>query len=203
MNSARCGGCGQTLGAKRHNCPTSVWNKGKRGLQIAWNKGLPSHQHPFFGKTHTPEAREKASRAWTPEMRQRQRDRMLGNQRSKGMTYKHTDAAKKRLSEVHKGSGSPAWKGGVSPLYRRIRASAEFSNWRKAVYERDNYTCQKHLVRGTDLHPHHIFNFADHPSIRFDVDNGITLCAQAHKDFHAKYGKANNTLDQLVAYLAL
>jgi len=37
------------------------WNKGKRGLQEAWNKGLPAEQQPFYGKVHTHESNEKRS----------------------------------------------------------------------------------------------------------------------------------------------
>ena len=28
------------------------WNKGKTGLQIPWNKGLPKESQPFFNKRH-------------------------------------------------------------------------------------------------------------------------------------------------------
>ena len=33
------------------------WNKGKKGLQVAWNKGLPADQQPFYGKSHTDDHR--------------------------------------------------------------------------------------------------------------------------------------------------
>lgn len=36
-----------------------VWNKGKKGLQVAWNKGLPREQQPCFGKIMTVETRRK------------------------------------------------------------------------------------------------------------------------------------------------
>ncbi len=38
--------------AKKGNEP---WNKGKIGVQEAWNKGLPKIQQPFYGKTHKEE----------------------------------------------------------------------------------------------------------------------------------------------------
>jgi len=37
------------------------WNKGKKGLQTAWNKGLPPEQQPFYGKTVSEETRKKIS----------------------------------------------------------------------------------------------------------------------------------------------
>jgi len=39
MNIKRCKKCGVFLAEGKHICRESVWNKGKKGLQIAWNKG--------------------------------------------------------------------------------------------------------------------------------------------------------------------
>lgn len=104
---------------------------------------------------------------------------------------------KKKMSEAHKGERAPAWKGGVTPINKRIRQGLEFRLWRKAIFERDNFTCQRCKQKGGRLHPHHIFNFADYPEMRFAIDNGITLCDRCHNEFHKKYGKKNNTKEQL------
>jgi len=37
------------------------WNKGKKGVQGAWNKGLPAEQQPFYGKVHSSESNNKRS----------------------------------------------------------------------------------------------------------------------------------------------
>lgn len=41
------------------------WNAGLRGEsgQVAWNKGLPAEQQPFFGREHSDSAKQKMSRA--------------------------------------------------------------------------------------------------------------------------------------------
>lgn len=75
-----------------------------------------------------------------------------------------------------RGPNHPFWKGGADErLLHQHRA------WAKAVKRRDNYTCQRcgcHSKRG--MHAHHIWSFAEFPEKRYDIDNGVTLCAQCH-----------------------
>lgn len=103
-----------------------------------------------------------------------------------------------------RGENSPNWQGGKSREYRRIRNSAKFRRWRIAVFERDDYTCQVCGDRSGNgkvvmLHPHHILSFTKYPKIRFEVDNGITLCKDCHYIIHNKdrYRVMKNTLENL------
>lgn len=116
--------------------------------------------------------------------------------------YKHSDTTKRKLSEGHKREKSYLWKGGISPENKRIRAGIEFRLWRESVFARDNWTCQKTKIKGGYLHPHHIQNFSQFPELRFAIDNGITLSKEAHKEFHKKYGRKNNTREQLLEFLS-
>lgn len=63
------------------------------------------------------------------------------------------------------------------------RNTKEYAEWRKAVFERDNYTCQMCGKRG-ELQAHHIKPYSKHPEARFDIDNGITLCVECHAKVH-------------------
>lgn len=77
---------------------------------------------------------------------------------------------------------------GKSPLYKRIRKSAQYKQWRKAVFERDDYTCQDCGARNTKgfgkavvLQADHVKPFALYPELRFELTNGRTLCVDCHK----------------------
>ena len=128
------------------------------------------------------------------------KERIIKNH--KGMVgKKHSKETKIKMSESHKGEKACNWQGGITPENLRIRHSIEFSLWREAVFARDNFTCQKCGIKGVYLHPHHILNFAEYPELRFAIDNGITLCKDCHMEFHNKYGRKNNTKEQIIEFI--
>lgn len=92
---------------------------------------------------------------------------------------------------------------GLSSQLERLRRSKDYKIWRDLVYERDNWTCQKCLVRGGKINAHHIQNFSSNEDLRMDIDNGITLCRECHYKFHKIYGFNNNNAFQLKEFLAV
>jgi predicted HNH restriction endonuclease len=56
-------------------------------------------------------------------------------------------------------------------------------------------------VGGKSIQAHHLWNFFDHEELRFDVDNGITLCAKCHRQFHREFGIKNNTPEELELFM--
>lgn len=102
---------------------------------------------------------------------------------------------------IKSGSFHWNWKGGISTKQDKDRHNIEMVLWRKSCLERDNYTCQKTKIRGGNLQVHHINNFSQFPELRTSIENGITLSEKSHKEFHKKYGKQNNTKEQLEEFL--
>jgi hypothetical protein len=63
------------------------------------------------------------------------------------------------------------------------RSSLKTKEWTKKVFERDNHKC-KQCFSTYRLHAHHIKFWKEHPELRLDLDNGITLCNSCHSKLH-------------------
>jgi len=99
------------------------------------------------------------------------------------MKIKISIKAKKRLSIPE---NNPNWKGGIT-FTKRPRQTTIYYNWRKKVFERDNYTCQKCGIKGGKLEAHHKKSWKNYPELRYIVNNGQTLCIKCHpKGRHGK-----------------
>lgn len=99
--------------------------------------------------------------------------------------WKFTDEGRRNLSEAKRGKclgeANPNWKGGSKPDPVRNRYQAKV--WVKTVKERDCWTCVQCGAKDK-LHAHHIKSWKLHPELRFDVDNGTTLCEHCHQAAH-------------------
>lgn len=63
------------------------------------------------------------------------------------------------------------------------RNSPQYAEWREDVYQRDGFRCVE-CGAGSELHAHHIKSWRRHHELRFDVDNGQTLCVKCHQNKH-------------------
>jgi hypothetical protein len=81
------------------------------------------------------------------------------------------------------------WQGGIAPERTAIMSTANYKQWRTAVFERDNYTCQKCKQVGYILNAHHIEPFHANKQNRLEVSNGITFCNSCHNEYHKIYGR--------------
>lgn len=98
-----------------------------------------------------------------------------------GVNYtSHSEKFKAMLSKLRMGKNNPNYKHGKSKERVRIQGSRKYKKWRKSVFERDNYICQICGQRGGYLEVHHIKSYAENPKLRFDINNGVTLCKNCH-----------------------
>lgn len=107
--------------------------------------------------------------------------------------------ANKWRSINERGADTNNWKGGITPVGFRIRASEKYKQWRQSVFIRDDFTCLKCGQRGGDIEAHHkkrfqkllrdvaqclpLFTIYDGAMIYtplWDTKNGETLCAKCH-----------------------
>ena len=99
-----------------------------------------------------------------------------------------------KIGAAEKGEKHWNWKGGISPVNELLRNCVELRLWRKAVFERDNFTCQAEGCGavGVTLNADHIKPFSLYPELRFAIDNGRTLCVPCHKKTETYGAKIRN-----------
>jgi len=75
-----------------------------------------------------------------------------------------------------------------------IISTDKYKSWRTSVFNRDNSTCQECESR-EELEAHHIKSWKNFPELRYEVDNGITLCSSCHYKT-LSYGNRNLTREE-------
>lgn len=114
---------------------------------------------------------------------------LIGNQRKKGKPQPPLSfEMRQKMSAARKGELSVNWQGGITAIQNEIRNSLEYRLWREAVFERDDYTCVccgAKFIKGVTgrviLHVDHIKSFSEFPELRFEINNGRTLCYDCHR----------------------
>ena len=169
--------------------------------ELHWTKKHP--EHPF---------NERLKEGLGKGRKQSEKEIEKRKKAIKKRNYKHSQETKLKLSLSKKGDKNPQTKmrGEISPFWKKEKTKEErlkdrkynqYHEWRKNVYERDNYECRKCGVNNKTLNSHHIINYSDNKEKRLDINNGITLCKNCHSEFHKIYGRNNNTLEQINEYL--
>lgn len=73
------------------------------------------------------------------------------------------------------------WQGGICNPRVAELSTKRYKEWRKSVFDRDNFTCVDCGKRGGNLEADHIKPWAYFPDLRFDLDNGATRCKLCHR----------------------
>lgn len=83
----------------------------------------------------------------------------------------------------------------------RDRERSCIRKWRNEVYQRDDYTCQKCGKRGGNINAHHINGYSWDRKNRLNINNGITLCEECHKEYHTTYGFVNSKAIDFLSFI--
>lgn len=88
---------------------------------------------------------------------------------------KHTEETRAKMRGANNGN----WRNGTSAKNDLIRKSIEYVDWRRAVFIRDNRKCVW-CGSSKSIEADHIKPFSTYPELRFDINNGRTLCHECH-----------------------
>lgn len=160
---------------------STPWNKGKKGTFVHSQETKLKIGQLGRGKKRAPRSKE-----WCLKISQANAGRRQPPEEAakRGLAFKgkkHTVETRRKLSATKRGPANPQWKGGVNKINAAIRGSLEYKLWREAVFRRDNWTCVQCGTRKSPINADHIKPFCKYPELRFDVDNGRTLCVPCHK----------------------
>jgi hypothetical protein len=128
--------------------------------------------------------------------------KLMGNRHTLGKRWNLSVETRKKMSEAlkkaHIEGRHPTYKGGITSKNMSIRKSIESKLWREAVFQRDDFTCQECSIKGGKLNADHIKPFSIYKKLRFDVDNGRTLCVECHRKTDTYGWSAVHQMNQLI-----
>lgn len=166
------------------------WNKGQRGNQVAWNKGLKG-----FLKGRKITWADKISLGKKNSLKSRLASQSAGQKMGIGnIGRKHTEQFKELMRNRWLGEKNPNWTNGK---YASIYNSEWKETLKRSIRERDGYLCQfcgKSQIEEVEnlsrkLSVHHI----DYNKYNCSPDNLITLCNSCHV-------KTNTDRDNWIKY---
>lgn len=111
--------------------------------------------------------------------------------RGHAIETRHKIAAVQREKKI-RGEEHWNWRGGKRKERSRLMGQWEYRIWRKAVFDRDNYTCVACGDTRVYLHADHIKPWSKFPELRYDLSNGRTLCVDCHRQTSTWGNRQNN-----------
>lgn len=94
----------------------------------------------------------------------------------------YSELTKEKMSESHRQEKSWNWIKDRTQLKKKNnRNDMAYKEWRKNVWLRDSFKCK---ISNQDcsgrIEAHHILSWLSYPELRYEINNGITLCHAHH-----------------------
>lgn len=86
---------------------------------------------------------------------------------------------------ARRGTRGNAYRDGLAQERQRARRDPRLELWRNEVLTRDHYICRQ-CGSQEEPHAHHIKLWAESEELRFETDNGLTLCVDCHERLHGR-----------------
>lgn len=171
------------------------WNKGKTGVQPCKPETRLKLSRVMTGKRYIMSGKPRKLRGPQPvEHKEKNRRAHIGKLCSL--------ETREKMSASHpKGELSPFWIADRSLLIKRQkRNDSAYKEWRRQVWLRDNFKCK---IANPDcagkIEAHHILRWKDFPELRYQLNNGITLCHAHHPRKRAEEKRLITTFKELVS----
>lgn len=174
--------CGNEFEPTLNNITTAIKNDKKFTCEKC---GFARNGEAKKGKKASDEARQNMSEA------QKKREPISNETRQK-----MSSSQKKAWSNERKQKHSERFSGEKNPMYspkltdeerENRRLDFGYDEWKIQVRKQANYTCDCCGKRGGKLNSHHLDDYHTHKELATDINNGVCLCKECHKEFHVKF----------------
>lgn len=162
----------------------------------------PNRSRHWLGKKFSTEHRLAVSEG--------QKQRFANGVHPRGMLGKtHNSETRKKISIGHIGKGHPGLMGSENPMWiadrskivgRQNRNNPVYKQWRMNVWLRDNFKCKIADANCVGrIEAHHILGWKLYPELRYELNNGITLCHAHHPRKRAEEKRLEPVFQALVS----
>lgn len=147
----------------------------------------------WLGKERSQDTKDKISlankgRKRTEESKEKTRQSMLGK--------KWSIESKNGIT----GEKCHRWISDRSLIKRQTeRNNPEYKQWRHDIWKRDNFKCRMANEKCSGkIEAHHILGWTTYPELRYEINNGITLCHAHHPRKRAEESRLSPFFQDLI-----
>jgi hypothetical protein len=193
------------------------WNKNMKGIHLSSNtefkKGLTPWNKGFKREGYCPVCNKKfiinqgiwrtkhktCSKKCRIEAIKMARSKQIITNEHKmaiSLSLRGKSKSKEHIAKIS-GANNYHWKGGDNNPLRILRSSFAYKEWRRQVFRRDYWTCQICGEKKRKIWADHIKPFALYPELRFDINNGRTVCEECALKLPTHGNKVFNIIKEI------